>query len=40
MITLVRRAAALCVLGAALAACGTSGPAQAPRPASGTPSAA
>ncbi|MFE1994535.1 polysaccharide deacetylase family protein [Streptomyces parvulus] len=40
MITLVRRAAALCVLGAALAACGTSGPAQAPRPASGTPSVA
>ncbi|MFI5857587.1 polysaccharide deacetylase family protein [Streptomyces parvulus] len=40
MITLVRRAAALCVLGAALAACGTSGSAQAPRPASGAPSAA
>ncbi|MFF7610085.1 polysaccharide deacetylase family protein [Streptomyces parvulus] len=40
MITLVRRAAALCVLGAALAACGTSGSAPAPRPASGAPSAA
>ncbi|MFF9044833.1 polysaccharide deacetylase family protein [Streptomyces parvulus] len=40
MITLVRRAAALCVLGAALAACGTSGSAPASRPASGAPSAA
>lgn len=38
MITLVRRAAALCALGAALAACGTSGSAQAPGPASGAPS--
>ncbi|MEU6291705.1 polysaccharide deacetylase family protein [Streptomyces sp. NPDC127168] len=40
MITLVRRAAALCALGAALAACGTSGSAQAPGPASGAPSTA
>lgn len=37
MTTLVRRATALCVLGAALAACGTTGAPQAPRPA---PSAA
>ncbi|MFC9057603.1 polysaccharide deacetylase family protein [Streptomyces sp. NPDC057074] len=40
MISLVRRAAALCALGAALAACGTSGSAQAPGPASGAPSTA
>ncbi|XVV37772.1 polysaccharide deacetylase family protein [Streptomyces sp. CA-100214] len=40
MITLVRRAAALCALGAALAACGTSGSARAPGPASGAPSTA
>ena len=33
MITLVRRATALCVLGAALAACGTAEAPQAPRPA-------
>ncbi|MET9352553.1 polysaccharide deacetylase family protein [Streptomyces sp. NPDC006617] len=37
MITLVRRATALCVLGAALAACGTTGAEQAPRPAPSAP---
>ncbi|MFE7728637.1 polysaccharide deacetylase family protein [Streptomyces anthocyanicus] len=37
MITLVRRATALCVLGAALAACGTTGAEQAPRPAPSVP---
>ncbi|MEU9517490.1 polysaccharide deacetylase family protein [Streptomyces sp. NPDC048224] len=37
MITLVRRATALCVLGAALAACGTTGSGTAPRPAPSAP---
>ncbi|CAM5593323.1 polysaccharide deacetylase family protein [Streptomyces violaceorubidus] len=37
MITLVRRAAALCVLGAALAACGTTGAEQTPRPSPSAP---
>ncbi|MFI8487769.1 polysaccharide deacetylase family protein [Streptomyces rubrogriseus] len=37
MITLVRRATALCVLGAALAACGTTGAEQTPRPAPSAP---
>ncbi|MCM1936749.1 polysaccharide deacetylase family protein [Streptomyces sp. G3] len=37
MISLVRRAAALCALGAALTACGTSGAGQAPRPAPSAP---
>ncbi|MCW8118784.1 polysaccharide deacetylase family protein [Streptomyces violaceoruber] len=37
MITLVRRATALCVLGAALAACGTTGAEQAPLPAPSAP---
>ncbi|MFD5649656.1 polysaccharide deacetylase family protein [Streptomyces sp. NPDC127039] len=37
MITLVRRAAALCALGAALAACGTTGAEVAPRPAPSAP---
>ncbi|AXL91612.1 polysaccharide deacetylase [Streptomyces sp. CB09001] len=37
MITLVRRATALCVLGAALAACGTTGADQTPRPAPTAP---
>ncbi|RSN50970.1 polysaccharide deacetylase [Streptomyces sp. WAC 04229] len=40
MITFVRRATALCVLGAALAACGTSESPRAPRPAPSAPSAA
>ncbi|MFG3318426.1 polysaccharide deacetylase family protein [Streptomyces sp. NPDC048171] len=40
MITLVRRATALCVLGAALAACGTSESPRAPRPAPSAPSTA
>ncbi|MFB7089261.1 polysaccharide deacetylase family protein [Streptomyces sp. NPDC056296] len=40
MITLVRRATALCVLGAALAACGTAEAPQAPRPAPTASSAA
>ncbi|MGW8062637.1 polysaccharide deacetylase family protein [Streptomyces ziwulingensis] len=39
MITLVRRATALCVLGAALTACGTAEDPQAPRPAPSAPSA-
>ncbi|AQS66958.1 polysaccharide deacetylase family protein [Streptomyces pactum] len=39
MITLVRRATALCALGAALAACGTAEAPQAPRPAPAAPSA-
>ncbi|MFA3876112.1 polysaccharide deacetylase family protein [Streptomyces sp. MMCC 100] len=37
MITLVRRATALCVLGAALTACGTTGAGQTPRPAPSAP---
>ncbi|MEV7219199.1 polysaccharide deacetylase family protein [Streptomyces sp. NPDC093681] len=37
MISLVRRAAALCALGAALTACGTSGAGQTPRPAPSAP---
>ncbi|OWA18793.1 polysaccharide deacetylase [Streptomyces sp. CS159] len=37
MISLVRRTTALCVLGAALAACGTSGTGQTPRPAPSAP---
>ncbi|WKX17997.1 polysaccharide deacetylase family protein [Streptomyces sp. HUAS CX7] len=37
MISLVRRAAALCALGAALTACGTSGAGQTPRPAPSVP---
>ncbi|WP_030179252.1 polysaccharide deacetylase family protein [Streptomyces violaceorubidus] len=37
MITLVRRAAALCALGAALAACGTTGTEQTPHPAPSAP---
>ncbi|MFF4471449.1 polysaccharide deacetylase family protein [Streptomyces sp. NPDC001599] len=37
MISLVRRATALCVLGAALTACGTTGAEQAPRPAPSAP---
>ncbi|MFE5262005.1 polysaccharide deacetylase family protein [Streptomyces coelicoflavus] len=37
MISLVRRATALCVLGAALTACGTTGPGQNPRPAPSAP---
>ncbi|AKZ58808.1 Lipoprotein [Streptomyces ambofaciens ATCC 23877] len=40
MITLVRRATALCLLGAALAACGTDQAPEAPRPAPSAPSAA
>ncbi len=40
MITLVRRTAALCALGAALAACGSAEPPQAPRPAPSASSAA
>ncbi|WP_053665740.1 polysaccharide deacetylase family protein [Streptomyces sp. NRRL F-7442] len=39
MITLVRRATALCVLGAALTGCGTAETPQAPRPAPSAPSA-
>ncbi|MZG12020.1 polysaccharide deacetylase, partial [Streptomyces sp. SID5914] len=37
MISLVRRAAALCVLGAALTACATTGTEVAPRPAPSAP---